>query len=104
MIQSNINLQGIFSMKNIIIYIIIINIIGFIVMLIDKNRAKKNEWRIPEKTIFIITALGGSIGTITGMYLLRHKTKKIKFTIGLPMILILEIIGIIVIYIKNNFM
>lgn len=64
-------------------------------MLIDKQKAKKGAWRIPEKTIFIITALGGGIGTISGMYVFRHKTKKLNFVIGLPLITILEIIGII---------
>ncbi|MBD8922857.1 DUF1294 domain-containing protein [bacterium] len=82
-------------MQNIIIYLIIINIIGFLVMYIDKQKAKKGKWRIPEKTIFIITVLGGGIGTISGMYAFRHKTQKLHFTIGLPTITILEIIGVI---------
>ena len=64
-------------------------------MFIDKQKAKKGKWRIPEKTLFIITAIGGGIGTIAGMYVLRHKTQKIAFVIGLPMITILEIIAII---------
>ena len=64
-------------------------------MYIDKQKAKKGKWRIPEKTLFIITALGGGIGTITGMYTFRHKTKKMIFVIGLPLITILEIIAII---------
>ena len=61
------NLQNIVTTKNIIIYFIIINIIGFLIMFIDKQKAKKGKWRIPEKTLFIITALGGGIGTIAGM-------------------------------------
>ena len=64
----------------------------------DKRRAKWGKWRIPEQTLFIVTALGGGIGTIAGMYTFRHKTKKLKFTIGLPTILILEII--LVVYLK----
>ena len=64
-------------------------------MFIDKQKAKKGKWRIPEKTLFIITAIGGGIGTIAGMYVFRHKTQKIAFVIGLPMITILEIIAII---------
>ena len=64
-------------------------------MLIDKRKAEKGKWRIPEKTLFIITALGGGIGTITGMYVFHHKTRKLQFTIGLPFITILEIIGIV---------
>ena len=87
--------KNIFTMQNIIIYLIIINIIGFLVMYIDKQKAKKGKWRIPEKTIFIITVLGGGIGTISGMYAFRHKTQKLHFTIGLPTITILEIIGVI---------
>ncbi len=54
-----ITIQEIFSTRNIIIYFVVINIIGFLIMLIDKQKAKKGAWRIPEKTIFIITALGG---------------------------------------------
>ena len=67
-------------------------------MYIDKQKAKKGKWRIPEKTLFIITALGGGIGTIAGMYTFRHKTKKLKFTIGMPAILILEVV--LFIYLK----
>ena len=61
-------------------------------MWLDKRKAKKGMWRISEKTLFIVTALGGGIGTILGMYLFRHKTQKIQFVIGLPFITILEII------------
>ena len=83
---------GIKKSTVILIYFILINIIGFLVMLIDKKKAEKGKWRIQEKTIFIITALGGGIGTITGMYVFHHKTKKLQFTIGLPTITILEIV------------
>lgn len=88
-------IQEIFTVKNIIIYFIIINIIGFLIMYIDKQKAKKGKWRIPEKVLFIITALGGGIGTIAGMYTFRHKTQKIAFVIGFPAITILEILAII---------
>lgn len=81
----------IFTVKNIIIYLLAINIIGFLAMFIDKKKAERGDWRIPEKTLFILTLLGGGIGTITGMYTFRHKTKKLKFTIGFPTILICEI-------------
>ena len=64
-------------------------------MYIDKQKAKKGKWRIPEKTLFIITALGGGIGTIAGMYTFKHKTQKIAFVIGLPAITIIEIAAII---------
>jgi len=83
------------GVSNVIIYLIIINIVGFFAMGIDKWKAKKNAWRIPENTLFGITALGGGLGTIAGMYTFRHKTQKSKFTIGLPVILILEIVLIV---------
>ena len=92
MFENAINIGYIFSVKNIIIYLIIINLIGFYMMWSDKRRAKWGKWRIPENTLFMVTALGGGIGTIAGMYTFRHKTKKLKFTIVLPAILILEII------------
>ena len=88
-------MENIFTARNIIIYLIIINLIGFLIMYIDKQKAKKGRWRIPEKTIFLITLLGGGIGTISGMYVFRHKTQKLNFIIGLPLITILEIIAII---------
>lgn len=88
-------MEEIFSTKNIILYFIIINIIGFLIMYIDKRRAKKGKWRIQEKTLFIVTALGGGIGTIAGMYTFRHKTQKVAFVIGFPLITILEIITVI---------
>ena len=90
--ENVISLSEIFSVRNIIIYLIVINLIGFYMMWSDKRRAKWGKWRIPEQTLFIVTALGGGIGTIAGMYTFIHKTKKLKFTIGLPTILILEII------------
>lgn len=98
MFESAISINEIFSIKNIIIYLIIINLLGFYMMWSDKRKAKKGAWRIPEQTLFIVTALGGGIGTILGMYVFRHKTKKLKFTIGLPFILIAEII--LIIYLK----
>ncbi len=88
-------MEEIFSTKNIVLYFIIINIIGFFIMYIDKQKAKKGRWRIPEKTLFIVTALGGGIGTIAGMYTFRHKTQKIAFVIGFPLITILEIFAVI---------
>lgn len=83
------------GIKNIIIYLLVINILGFLAMGLDKLKAKKGRWRIPENTLFAFTILGGGIGTIAGMYVFRHKTKKLKFTIGMPVILILEILLII---------
>ena len=85
-------MQEIFTMKNFIIYILAINLIGFFIMWLDKHKARKGSWRIPEKTLFIITAIGGGIGTTAGMFIFRHKTKKLNFLIGFPFITILEII------------
>jgi uncharacterized membrane protein YsdA (DUF1294 family) len=90
-----INIEEIFTIKNILLYLIFINLFGFFIMWLDKRKAKMGEWRIQEKTIFIITALGGGFGTIAGMYTFRHKTQKLNFTIGLPLITILEIVAVI---------
>lgn len=98
MFEKAISITDIFTLKNILLYLLMINIIGFFMMWSDKRKAKKGKWRIPEQTLFIITALGGGIGTIAGMYTFRHKIKKLKFTIGLPTLVILEII--LVIYLK----
>ncbi len=88
-------MQEIFTWQNITIYLVIINLFGFFVMWLDKRKAKKGAWRIPEKTLFIITAIGGGIGTTAGMYAFRHKTQKVQFVIGFPLITILEIIAIV---------
>lgn len=85
-------------LKIVIIYLVIINILGFLAMGIDKHNAKMANRRIPENTLFSFTILGGGIGTIAGIYVFKHKTKKKKFTIGMPLILILEIL--IFIYFK----
>ena len=77
------------------LYLLIMNVIGFFIMFVDKRKAEKGKWRIPERTLFFITALGGGIGTIAGMYTFHHKTKKLQFTLGLPFITILEMIGIV---------
>lgn len=94
-------MEELFNLRNIIIYLIVINIIGFLLMFLDKKKAERGAWRIPEKTLFLATLLGGGIGTISGMYVFRHKTKKLKFTLGLPVILILEIV-LVIYLIKYN--
>ncbi len=93
--QTSINFEEIFNTQNILLYFLFINLFGFLIMWIDKRKAEKGRWRIPEKTLFIVTALGGGIGTIAGMYTFRHKTQKLNFVIGFPFITILEIITII---------
>ena len=81
-----------------IIYLILINIVAFALMGIDKSKARSGAWRIPEKTLFLSAILGGSIGAIAGMQIFRHKTKHWYFQLGMPAILILQIIIGIVIY------
>ena len=73
------------------IYLVIINLIAFLLMVMDKSRARKHQWRIPEKTLFLSAILGGSIGAIAGMYTFHHKTKHWYFVIGMPAILIVQI-------------
>ncbi len=73
------------------IYIAVINIIGFLIMGIDKAKAKRNAWRIPEKTFFIASLLGGGLGSWIGMYTFRHKTKHWYFVIGIPAIFFIEL-------------
>lgn len=76
----------------IIFYVFIVNLIGFLLMGIDKHKAKRNLWRIPEKNLFLSAILGGSIGSLLGMKFFHHKTLHKKFTIGMPAILICQII------------
>ena len=77
-------------MKVILIYLLIMNAAGFLVMTIDKLYARKNMWRIPERTLMGLAAVGGSIGVLTAMYTVRHKTKHMKFVIGVPAILAVQ--------------
>lgn len=77
---------------NVFIFIFLINLAGFLSMLIDKQKARKNSWRIREKTLFLLAIMGGSIGSLAGMYIFRHKTRHWYFVIGMPLILILQIV------------
>ena len=74
-----------------IFYLVFINLLAFSLMGIDKGKARRSEWRIPEKTLFLSAIIGGSIGAIAGMQFFRHKTKHWYFQIGMPLILILQI-------------
>ena len=87
-------------LKYILLYLLLINAVGFLLMLVDKFKAKKNLWRIPEATLMTVAALGGSIGSLLGMYTVRHKTKHVKFTVGIPAILILQIALVLFIIFK----
>ena len=73
-------------------YLIVVNLIGFALMGIDKYKAKKRAFRIPEATLFIIAVIGGSIGSIIGMYAFRHKTRHWYVVYGMPAILIIQIL------------
>ena len=79
-------------MRLLILYLLIMNAAGVISMLMDKRKAKKKLWRIPEATLLCIAALGGSVGSLVGMYAFRHKTKHVKFTLGIPAFLIAQLI------------
>ncbi|CDM68220.1 Hypothetical protein CM240_1056 [Clostridium bornimense] len=83
-------------------YLFVINFIAFIVMGIDKSKARKGKWRISENTLILIAIIGGSCGMLIGMYYFRHKTKHNLFTIGIPSILIIQII-LIVYFLYNMF-
>ena len=82
----------------ILIYLAAVNLFGLIIMGVDKSRAKRRKWRIPEATLFLVAIIGGSIGSILGMYLFRHKTKHWYFAVGMPVILALQIITALILY------
>ena len=79
-------------MQYLLLYLLIINALGLILMRIDKKKAQLGRWRIRESTLLTLAALGGSVGTILGMNLFRHKTKHLKFTVGIPIFLFIHIL------------
>ena len=79
-------------METILIYLLLINAAGLVLMLADKIRARNGAWRISELTLMLTAALGGSVGVHMGMYLFRHKTRHPKFTLGVPAILTVQIL------------
>lgn len=85
-------------LKIVIVYLVCMNIIGFFSMGMDKSRAKKKQWRIPERVLFTIAFLGGSIGSFVGMQVFRHKTKHKSFVIGIPLILLLQVCGVALLF------
>lgn len=82
-------------MKFILIYLLIVNACAFLLMLADKRKAQKKLWRIPESTLLTSAAIGGSIGALAGMYCFRHKTRHLKFTLGIPAILLAQVAAIL---------
>lgn len=77
--------------KFLLIYLLSINVIGLLVMFLDKQKAKRQKWRIPEKTLFSVALLGGALGTTLGMHFFRHKTKHWYFRYGMPLILLVQV-------------
>ena len=80
------------SMRAFFIYLIVINFLNFLIFGIDKWKARRGKWRIPEGTLIWMSIIGGSIGAHMGMYLFRHKTQKRKFNLGIPAILLAQAI------------
>ena len=81
-------------MKILFYYLAIINALSFLLMLIDKQKAKKNRWRIPENTLLGVCLIGGSLGGIIAMNIFRHKTQHLRFSVGIPLMLILHIVAL----------
>ena len=78
-------------MDTLLIYLLTVNALAFVFMLADKRKAKKNAWRIPEATLMGLAAIGGSLGAWLGMVLFRHKTRHLKFSVGIPALLLLHV-------------
>ena len=94
------NLNNIFTIKNIVIYLILINFIAFLSMYIDKKKAIKGKWRIKESTLLMLALVGGSVGAIIGMYAFHHKTQKPRFFLGIPIITVLQILIVILLVVR----
>ena len=86
----------------VISYFLIINFIGFFTMLYDKKLAIKHKFRVSEKSIFVLALLGGALGVYIGMYTFRHKTQKPRFYVGIPIIIVLQILIIVAILIETK--
>lgn len=99
----NFDINKLFTLKSFIIYLITINIITFLVMGIDKWKAKRGAWRIQEATLFGLVIFGGGIGGILGMIVFHHKTKKLNFVLGFPIICFTEIAIIVYLFATNNY-
>ncbi len=79
-------------------YLLIMNFLTWVIYGLDKGRAKSGKWRIPERTLLILAAIGGSVGALIGMLMFRHKTRKAKFVILVPVLLVIHcvLVGIVV--------
>lgn len=74
------------------LYLVLANLVGFLLMAADKRRARSGAWRIPEHTLFAVALLGGSLGAWVGMYCFRHKTRHWRFVVGMPLILAAQLL------------
>lgn len=86
-------------MEYFILYLCTVNALGFVLMLVDKKKAIKKQWRIPEKLLMNVAVWGGALGCLLGMYTFRHKTRHLKFTLGVPFFLLAWIVLLIVLHI-----
>lgn len=75
-------------------YILAVNVLAFSVYGMDKHKAKRNQWRVPESQLLLVAAVGGSVGALCGMYVFHHKTRKMKFRFGVPAILVIQILAV----------
>lgn len=80
------------SLEVLSIYLIVINLVSFIAMGLDKFKARTRSWRIPERTLMALAIVGGSLGALAGIYFFRHKTRVLKFKWGVPIILVLQLV------------
>ena len=87
-------------MEYFILYLCIVNALGFVLMLADKKKAIKRQWRIPERTLLVVALMGGSLGSLVGMYTCRHKTQTPKFMLGIPVMLVLHLVIVLFIILK----
>ncbi|MFR2534616.1 MAG: DUF1294 domain-containing protein [Clostridia bacterium] len=95
-----IDFSKVFTIPNFIVYLVMINMITFFAMWLDKRKAQRGKWRTSEQTLFVLVLLGGGIGGIAGMYTFRHKTQKPRFVVGFPAILIFEIVVLLYFFLK----
>jgi uncharacterized membrane protein YsdA (DUF1294 family) len=89
--SSILNLKGVIGMRmGLIIWLVIINVVAYLVMSDDKRRARQRKERIPERTLFLLAFIGGALGVLIAMNTKRHKTKHMSFRIGIPLLLLLN--------------
>lgn len=86
------------SFTIILTYLELVNLTAFVLYGIDKYRAKRGRWRIPEAALILIAVIGGSIGALGGMYLFRHKTRKPRFSVGVPVILGMQVLFFLLLF------